>query len=257
MLYICNMKTQQNADLKSSLIDLEADNTATGGKQQKCGQSERLSERTNYCVYWIKLPEHNNVYVEGYVGITNNFITRMVSHKSNKKKNYLRNAISKYNWETLLKEKLHENITLEQALKLELQYRPTENLGWNHQMGGNVGVDSSWYDIKENRIKHSINTSIKTKEAIKIKDTKEARSKRGKDNWKNNPESYKNSSRGSKNSKAILNEEQVKIIKCKLIPSGIKSVKIAEMFNVEPHVIYFIKSGKNWKHVRCDSPAYE
>lgn len=247
----------KNADLKSSLIDLEADNTATGGKQQKCVQPERLSERTNYCVYWIRLPEHNDVYTEGYIGITNNFIKRMRSHKSNKKKSYLRNAIIKYNWEVLLKEKLHKNISLEEALRLEFQYRSIENVGWNHQKGGEIGVNSSWYNIEENRVKHSENTSIKTKEGIRLKDTRELRSKRGKENWINNPESYKDSNLGSKNSRAILNEEQVRKIKFELIPSGIGSVKIAKLFGVEPHVIYQIKSGKNWKHVRCDSPAHK
>lgn len=39
-----NMNTN-NADLKLPLIDLEADNTATGGKQELCSrQPERLSE---------------------------------------------------------------------------------------------------------------------------------------------------------------------------------------------------------------------
>jgi hypothetical protein len=32
---------------------------------------------------------------------------------------------------------------------------------------------------------------------------------------------------------------------------------IAKLYNVKPHVISFIRSGKNWKHIICDSPAHE
>lgn len=50
------MESYQHADLKLSLIDLEADNNATGRKQDKTVQRERLSERDNmYCLYWTHL----------------------------------------------------------------------------------------------------------------------------------------------------------------------------------------------------------
>lgn len=53
------MKNYQHADLKLPLIDLEADNNATGRKQDKTVQCERLSEGDNmYCLYWIHLKEY-------------------------------------------------------------------------------------------------------------------------------------------------------------------------------------------------------
>jgi hypothetical protein len=111
-----------------------------------------------------------------------------------------------------------------------------------------LGVESSWYDIEDNRSKHRWFTSIATKQSIAIKDTKEARAQRARDNWKNNPESYRDVSLGSNNPRAILTEEQVKYIKNQL-SVGETTRKLADLFNVRIHVIQQIKSGKNWSHV--------
>ena len=146
---------------------------------------------------------------------------------------------------------------LEEALKIEKDLRPLQNIGWNNQIGGNLGVESSWYNNIENNKKHSENTSKATKLGIKDNDTKEARSKRAKLNRLNNPNSYKDNNLGSKNPKAILTEEQVKEIKYKLLHSDLKGVEIAKLYEVKPHVISFIKTGKNWKHVTCDSPGQQ
>lgn len=58
---------KNNADVKLSLIDLEASNIVTGGKQFNNNvQPERLSEKDNmYSVYWIHIicdsPDHKQV----------------------------------------------------------------------------------------------------------------------------------------------------------------------------------------------------
>jgi hypothetical protein len=67
---------KNNADIKPSLIDLEDDNTSTGGKFKSTDfkQPERLSEKDNmYVVYWIRTSKHKDIFNEGYVGITSNF----------------------------------------------------------------------------------------------------------------------------------------------------------------------------------------
>lgn len=181
------MKNTTHADLKPSLIDLEADNNATGGKQDISSvQPERLSERDNiYCVYWIGTLEHNNFFQQGYIGITKNLKNRIYSHFKNKRKTILTNVFKKYKKSDLIIKILHSNLTLEESLKLENFYRPSLNIGWNLQIGGNIGVESEWYNIPENKEKHSRNTSIKTKEGIKLKDSKEARSNRAKKSWEN------------------------------------------------------------------------
>lgn len=251
---------KKHADIKPSLIDLEADNTATGRKtiSTDIDQRERLSERGNvYILYWIHRKEHKDMLIEGYIGITCNFKERMRSHKKNKNKTILTDAIYSIGWENLNKDIIHNNLTLEEALELELKYRPKENIGWNLQKGGNIGVDSYWYDIEENKNKHSDHTSKGTKLGIKNKDSKEARSKRAKLNWLKNKDSYSEMSLGSKNPKAKLNESQVYDIKFNLIPKGFTNKQIANLYNVKDYVIQFIRCGKTWKHVTCDSPDYK
>lgn len=248
------MKNHQHADLKPSLIDLEADNNATGRKQANAVQRERLSERDNmYCLYWIHLKEHISID-KGYIGITLDFEKRVYSHEKSKNKTHFKNAILKYGYDNLIKEVLHNNLTLEQALYLENKYRPTQNIGWNSQKGGMLGVEKEWYLIEENKNKHSLNTSIATKEGIIKHDTKEKRSLRAKENWITNKESYKDIQKGSNNPRAILNESQVLCIKCKLLKEGIRDYKIAKLYNVKPYVINFIRKNINWKHIICDSP---
>lgn len=246
-----------HADLKPLLIDLEADNNATGGKQElpNSVQPERLSKGGNiYSVYWIHHPTQFS-YKDGYIGITKNFKSRLKEHKLNKRDTHFTRAIKKYGWNNLIKEIIHKELTLEEALKLEFNYRPKQSLGWNSQKGGELGVEGDWYNILENKEKHSLNTSIKTKEGIKLNDSKEKRSKRAKDNWIKNRDSYNRE--GSKNSRAILDEEKVKCIKCNLLKQGIKDYIIAKIYNVKPYVINFIRKEKNWKHVVCDSPDSE
>ena len=82
------------ADLKPSLIDLEAGDTATGRKLTLIKQRERLSERdTMYCVYWIRKETHTDVFSEGYVGISKAFSERMRYHVLDNKIQH-RNATS-------------------------------------------------------------------------------------------------------------------------------------------------------------------
>lgn len=248
------------ADLKLPLIDLESGNTETGGKQELFSsvQPERLSEGDNmYCIYWIHLPEHDDIHFQGYVGITSDFKRRMQAHIDNKKEYHFKNAINKYGWKNLVIEIIQENLTLREVLELEEKYRPIQNIGWNSQKGGLLGVEKEWYNIPENKEKHRLNTSKATKLGIAQKDTTEKRSKRAKENWIKNKESYKNVSKGSNNPRAKLNEEQVKCIKCELIPQGIKDKIIGDMYGVKDYVIAFIRKGKNWKHVICDSPDHK
>jgi predicted GIY-YIG superfamily endonuclease len=252
------MKTH-NADVKLPLIDLEADNTATGGKQEQCSvQPERLSEEDNkYCVYWIHTSNHSDKLSQGYIGITCNFKERLKSHRKNKKKTKLTDAIKAYGWNNLQKEILFGNLPLQKALDIEEIYRVMPNIGWNIQKGGELGVDKSWYNIPENKETHSLNTSRNTKLGILNNDNKESRSNRAKLSRINNREAYKNVSVGSNNGKALLNEEKVKVIKCKLIPFGKSNKEIAKIYDVKAYVIQFIRMQKTWKHIVCDSPDHK
>ncbi len=210
-------------------------------------QRERLSEGDiMYCVYWVHLEIHS--HNEGYIGITKDFKERKRSHKKNRKKTKLTCAISRYSDE-LIWEVLHDNLSLEEALSIEKEYRPFPDIGWNHQTGGELGVDTSWYEVEENRNRHSRATSLATKAGIANNDTPEKRSERAKENWKKNRESYSKVSKGQNNSRALLKEDQVREIKYSLLKQGMSDKEIASLFNVKPYVISFIRKKKNWKHV--------
>jgi predicted GIY-YIG superfamily endonuclease len=241
---------RQSGDLKPPLIDLEVSGMTTGRKQEKSVQRERLSEADYmYCVYWIRLEDHKDSSNQGYVGITTNLKERMKAHKKNRSVTHLTNAIKKYGWSNLVVDVLWCDLLQEQALLFENNLRPTQNIGWNSQQGGVLGVEKEWYQIEENRIKHSKATSEATKLGIANKDTPEARSNRAKDNWKNKQSLYVGISKGSKNPRAKLNEEQVFEIKYKLIPLGLHDKELAFTYNVKPYVINFIRTGKNWSYI--------
>lgn len=202
-----------------------------------------------YCVYWIRLEEHTDISTQGYIGITSNFVERIRAHKKNKRVSHLTNAIKKYGWKNLVIDILWADLTQQQALKFEANLRPSQNIGWNSQQGGLLGVEKEWYQIEENRIKHSKATSKATKDGIASKDTTEARSFRAKENWKTNKEAYKDICKGSKNPRAKLVEEQVQYIKSVLIPSNLHDKEIASLYDVKPYVINFIRTGKNWSYI--------
>ncbi len=85
-------------------------------------------------VYWIKRTCHNDVYTEGYIGITDNPDRRYKEHQkfSNKNKKLV-HAFRKYDdiSYVVLKEDTEENCKL-----LEFELRPDVQIGWNIVPGG-------------------------------------------------------------------------------------------------------------------------
>lgn len=112
-----------------------------------------------YCIYWIKLPHHKDVYSQGYVGITENFDRRMNQYKrspntKSKSSYHITNAIRKYGWDSMEKIVLHDGLTKEEALSLEKKYRPNQLIGWNTFPGGGV-VGNHSQEVK-NKISHKM-----------------------------------------------------------------------------------------------------
>lgn len=198
-------------------------------------------------VYWIREKTHTNIYKEGYVGITKGTLEeRIRSHKKNKGSSIVAGKLR--TGRDLKYSVVHEVDTLEEALELEALYRPTQNIGWNLQRGGEIGVEPSWYDIPENKLKHSMKTSEATRRGIAAKDSKEARAERARQNHLKS-DKYKDSVKGERNPRAILTEADVKKIKYEMLPSGLSNIDIASIFGVKPYVISFIRTGKNWSYV--------
>jgi len=89
-----------------------------------------------YKVYWIKCPEHNDPQSEGYIGITSQTIEkRFDNHKHNTKNHHLRNRCRQDKVDIVC---LHEGLNQQDARKIEEQYRPKENIGWNMNKGGDL-----------------------------------------------------------------------------------------------------------------------
>jgi len=96
-----------------------------------------------YILYWYHLPEHNDPKSQGYIGITNNLESRKSGHKYaalTKKLPYkFYNAYRKYQ-DDLIVEVLHTG-NVEEITAKEIEYRPTEMIGWNSAIGGGFPPD--------------------------------------------------------------------------------------------------------------------
>lgn len=92
-------------------------------------------------VYWIRLPEHTDVFSQGYVGVTTKTsAARFLEHVSasrwkQKKKLKISNAICKHGGENLVVDTL-VFCDIDYALTVEAKLRPEENIGWNLAKGG-------------------------------------------------------------------------------------------------------------------------
>lgn len=91
----------------------------------------------SYNVYWLKLPEHTDMFSQGYVGITNSTKDRFESHKNRTQNKHLKNAIDKYGWDNLIKEVVLVS-DKSYCLMIEKILRPLKNIGWNIIEGGGM-----------------------------------------------------------------------------------------------------------------------
>ena len=89
------------------------------------------------CVYWIRHKDHADIFSQGYVGISSNFNDRLRNHKSKPTNLHMKNAINKYGWVNLIKEKILIS-TQEYCVMIEKQLRPNDFIGWNQTAGGGV-----------------------------------------------------------------------------------------------------------------------
>lgn len=94
-------------------------------------------------VYWIRLPEHSDIFSEGYVGFTSKTVSeRYKSHKTDSKRDRYSHipfykAMNKYK-ELLIVETICEGSN-DYCLMIENKLRPSPNLGWNLLVGGAKG----------------------------------------------------------------------------------------------------------------------
>lgn len=89
-----------------------------------------------YKVYWIRRTIHNDIFVDGYIGITSNIQQRWKMHKRLQSGNsHLERSLKLYN--DIIFEELFEG-TREHCEEIEFYLRPNKNMGWNFAEGGNI-----------------------------------------------------------------------------------------------------------------------
>jgi len=96
-------------------------------------------------VYWIHLPEHTDMFSEGYIGFTSRGVAeRYKEHVTSAKGSYratscvkLYRAINKYGAENLVVDTLCL-CDKEYGLALEHKLRPLPQVGWNIALGGSA-----------------------------------------------------------------------------------------------------------------------
>ena len=123
------------------------------------------------CVYWVHRPEHTDILRQGYVGISKRFERRIWEHLKLTQNKYLKNAINKYGWDNLVKEKVligKEGYCLE----IEAKLRPEDKIGWNLVKGGNKPPISKGNFVKgmvawNKGLKMSDETKEKVRQAAK------------------------------------------------------------------------------------------
>jgi group I intron endonuclease len=86
------------------------------------------------CIYWIHLPDHTDMYSQGYIGVSNNPTRRLQEHKNSTDNKHLSSALAKYS-DSILQTVLF-NGNSESCYLYEEQLRPTTNIGWNINKGG-------------------------------------------------------------------------------------------------------------------------
>lgn len=101
-------------------------------------------------VYWIRLPEHTDMFSQGYIGVTKNTaMARFRNHLQEAKlrdckTSHLHNYINKYGREGLIVQTLVV-CNINYAYELEGKLRPSERVGWNVAVGGIKAINHGGY----------------------------------------------------------------------------------------------------------------
>lgn len=88
-------------------------------------------------LYWIRCKDHNDMFSQGYVGVSKNPVKRWAAHAKRKDNLHLLNAVNLYGWNNLVKEIIL--VAEEQyCYEMEQKLRGTKGIGWNVAEGGNI-----------------------------------------------------------------------------------------------------------------------
>jgi hypothetical protein len=110
-------------------------------------------------VYWIRHPDHTDIFRQGYIGVSKKPAERWAYHKKRQENNHLRNAIKMYGWDSLVKETVLIG-DKDYCLYIESKLRLEDKTGWNIVKGGGFPPSNKGKKIgkmpEETKIKISI-----------------------------------------------------------------------------------------------------
>lgn len=104
------------------------------------------------CVYWLHLPEHSNMFSEGYIGVSIDPSSRFRQHIYSSKNGWhenlhLKRVFEKYNYS------ICQTIILEGSEKycyeIEQKMRPKRQIGWNIAEGGGMPPTDTWTEERK------------------------------------------------------------------------------------------------------------
>jgi hypothetical protein len=91
--------------------------------------------KNSAALYWIRLPEHTDIFTEGYVGITKNNVKRRWIQHFEKRKNNIVKRILESEQHLIFQVMLYAD-TRQYCESIEKALRPLKNIGWNVAPGG-------------------------------------------------------------------------------------------------------------------------
>jgi hypothetical protein len=83
------------------------------------------------------------MFSQGYIGVSKEAERRWNYHKNYGENTHLKNAISKYTWDGLIKEVVLE-ADMDYCLDIEAKLRPANKIGWNITAGGGKPPVTLW-----------------------------------------------------------------------------------------------------------------
>ena len=86
-----------------------------------------------HCLYWLRYKEHDDIFSEGYVGVSKNYVERIKYHKRWGSK-----QIRNLNWDNTICTEIVRGDEFD-IYYLESLFRPKLNIGWNIRAGGLSG----------------------------------------------------------------------------------------------------------------------
>lgn len=232
-----------------------------------------------YFVYKIT----NKLNGKIYIGQSKDPIARFSHHcrsRLNKRKSRLQISMTKHGIEnfelTILEEHDSKEAVKSAEIRLIAEYKTQDpDIGYNMTSGGDGCHDLSEESKEKMRAAH-LGKKASSETRLKM-----SKSQRGRvmspDHCKNlsiarlktisekGPQSLSEetkrligeTSRGSKNPSAKLDENKVREIKKLLLEGNLKQHQIASMFNISRVTIGFIKNGRLWTHVKLEANDLE